>query len=92
MFNYFLSNKLFTPSQSGDSIIAQLLSIMNETQTTFDKNPTVNVRGVFLDISKAFDKVWHDGLIFKLKSFGAEGELLLLIYFTFSKTANKELF
>ena len=59
---------------------------------TFDKKPTVNVRGVFLDISKAFDKVWHDGLIFKLKSFGAEGELLLLIYFTFSKTANKELF
>ena len=92
MFNYFLSNKLFTPSQSGDSIIVQLLSIMNETQTTFDKKPTVNVRGVFLDISKAFDKVWHDGLIFKLKSFGAEGELLLLIYFTFSKTANKELF
>ena len=56
------------------------------------KKPTVNVRGVFLDISKAFDKVWHDGLIFKLKSFGAEGELLLLIYFTFSKTVNKELF
>ena len=92
LFNYFLSNKLFTPSQSCDSIIAQLLSIINETQTTFDKKPTVNVRGVFLDISKAFDKVWHDGLIFKLKSFGAEGELLLLIYFTFSKTANKELF
>ena len=35
LFNYFLSNKLFTPSQSGDSIIAQLLSIMNETQTNF---------------------------------------------------------
>ena len=35
--------------------------------------------GVFLDISKAFDKVWHDGLIFKLKSCGIEGELLLLL-------------
>ena len=37
------------------------------------------MRGVFLDISKAFDKVWHDGLIFRLKSYGIEGELLLLL-------------
>ena len=37
------------------------------------------MRGVFLDISKAFDKVWHDSLIFRLKSYGVEGELLLLL-------------
>ena len=37
------------------------------------------MRGVFLDISKVFDKVWHDGLVFKLKSYGVEGELLSLL-------------
>ena len=29
-----------------------------------------------MDISKAFDKVWHKGLIFKLQSIGISGNLL----------------
>ena len=81
LFNYFQSNILFTPSQSGflpgDSCDIELLSIVCEIQTAFDENPTIDMRGVFLDISKAFDKVWHDGIIFKLKAYGVEGELLL---------------
>ena len=37
---------------------------------SFDCNPPLEVRGFFLDISKAFYRVWHDGLINKIKSFG----------------------
>ncbi len=34
---------------------------------------------MYLDISKAFDRVWHDGLIFKLKRCGVSGQLLHLV-------------
>ena len=40
----------------------QLLSIAHEIYKSFDDGR--DVRGVFLDIYKAFDKVWHKGLIY----------------------------
>ena len=41
--------------------------INNEIYYALDYNPSLEVQGVFLDLSKAFDKVWHDGLICNLK-------------------------
>ena len=83
MFSHLISNKLFTPLQSsflpGNLCIAQLLAIIHQIQTSFDSNPPADVRGVFLDISKAFYKVWHKSLLFKLKSYDVEGELLSLL-------------
>ena len=39
----------------------------------------VEVRNVFLDISKAFGKVWHDGVILKLEQNGTSGDLLNIL-------------
>ena len=67
MFSFFLADNLLAPNQSGfkpgDSCINQLLSITHEIYSSFDDG--FEVRSVFLDISKAFDKVWHEGIIFK---------------------------
>ena len=37
------------------------------------------MRANFLDIPKAFDKVWHEGLLFKLECIGILGNLLHLL-------------
>ena len=80
MYNYLISNKLITKKQSGvrpdDSVVNQLLSLVNDIHKAFDDRA---VRSVYLDISKAIDKVWQEGLIFKLKQNGIEGKLLALL-------------
>ena len=82
LYNYFISNNLITKNQSGfrpgDSCTNQLLSLVHEIHTAFDNRKSLEVRSVFLDMSKSFDKVWHDGLIFKLQQNGIEGNLLTL--------------
>ena len=83
LYEYVEENKLLSVHQSGfrsnDSCVNQLLSIVHNLYKVFDAYPTLETRGVFLDMSKAFDKVWHQGLIFKLKSIGVSDSLLSLI-------------
>ena len=81
MFKFFIENELISSKQSGfkpgDSCVNQLVSIKHEFYKSFDKGH--EVRGVFLDISKAFNKVWHDGIIFKLTQNGISANLLKLL-------------
>ena len=87
-----MEEELLNPNQSGfrpsDSCVNQLLAITHEIFEAFDCNPSLEVRSVFLDISKALGKVWHKGLLFKLKSMGISGEFcnfLKIIYQADSK-------
>ena len=81
MFKFFNENNLISPKQSGfkpgDSCINQLISITHEIYEALDAG--LEVRSVFLDISKAFDKVWHEGVLFKLSQNGISGNLLKLL-------------
>ena len=61
IYNLVLEENLLNSNQSGfrpsDLCINQLLAITREIFEAFDCNPSLEIRSVFLDISKAFDKV-----------------------------------
>ena len=79
MFEFFTENNLISKIRSGfrpnHSSINQLLSITQEIYQSFDDS--LDVRAVFLDTSKAFDKVWHKCLIFKSKENGISDSFLI---------------
>ena len=82
LFTFFTDNNLISPNQSGfrsgDSCVNQSIAITHEIYKSFDDG--LEVRGVFLDIPKAFDKVWHERLLFKLSLNGIPGSLLKLLH------------
>ena len=65
--NFLLEENLLNPNQSGfrpsNSCVNQLIAITHEIFGTFDCNPPLEVSSVFLDVSKAFHKVCHEGLL-----------------------------
>ena len=80
MLQFLEENSLLCPHQSGfcssDSCQSQLLSTVYDIYASFDQSPTLEVRANFLDIFKAFDKVW---LPFKLEWIGISGNLRNLL-------------
>ena len=78
LFNYLQEYEILTKYQSGfrphDSTVNQLLEIYHIIIENLDKGK--DIKFIFCDVSKAFDKVWHTGLLFKLKKYGIGGNIL----------------
>ena len=77
IINLVPKNKL-TPVQSGftpgDSAVFQLEDLCHTFSRAVCEGKEIRV--VFCDIRKAYDKVWHKGLLFKLRLMGISGHLL----------------
>ena len=67
IYKHLCDHSLLTPQQSGfrpsDSTINQLLSIAHAIYIAFEDTPSRKTRAVCLDLSKAFDRVWRNGLL-----------------------------
>ena len=72
LYNYVISHQILTPLQSGfvrgDSTTYQLIHTYHQFCQAVDSGK--EVRAVFCDVSKAFDRVWHRGLLHKLAGIG----------------------
>ena len=78
LYNHLQDNNMLSSLQSGfipgDSTVNQLVYLYHIFTEALDAGK--EVRTVFCDISKAFDRVWHEGLIYKLKAAGVSGDVL----------------
>lgn len=74
-------NKIISPAQAayqkGDSTSQQLLYLVNKIREAWSKDKVAHA--VFLDVSAAFDAVWHKGLIKKLMSIKVKGAALEIL-------------
>ena len=78
VYIYLHNNNVISMYQSGftpgDSTTNQLVSIHHDVCTALDDHKDIQL--IFFDISKAFDKVWHKGLLFKMESIEIKHSLL----------------
>ena len=83
ILNFIDTRNMLSAHQSGfrlgDSCVHQLILIVHNIYNAFDANPSLEVRGTFFGISKAFDKVWHKDLLYKVKCMSIDGNLLKFV-------------
>ena len=68
-------------NQSGfrtrDSSINQALSVTHDIYCSFDEG--FETKAIFLDISKVFDKFWHERLIYESSQYGFSDDLIMSV-------------
>ena len=78
MMKHCMENSIISERQAaylkGDSTVSQLLYIVHNIRKFWGEHRIT--QGLFLDVSAAFDKVWHNGLLAKLGQIGVEGSFL----------------
>ena len=78
IYNFLIDNSLIYKYQSGfmhkHSTVHQLIEIYHNICLALENHEIIC--SVFCDISKAFDRVWHKGLIKKIEGYGITGNLL----------------
>ena len=68
LYNYMVLTPLQSGIREGDSTNNQFLHTYHKICEAVDKSK--EIRAAFYDISKAFDRVWHKGLLYKLRCMG----------------------
>ena len=77
LYHFLVTSNLLNSHNSGFrkmTTIKRLIGLLHSIHNGLDEKE--NIILVLLDISKAFDKVWHPGLLFKLKQLGIGQNLL----------------
>ena len=78
LLNHCIDNNIISDKQAaylkGDSTISQLIYMVHNIKQNWTNQKIT--QGLFLDVSSAFDKVWHNGLIAKLAQIGIKEQFL----------------
>jgi len=76
-----ISNKIreeqfaFHPGHSTDQ---QLTNLVDDISVNW--NSKINTASVFIDVEKAFDKVWHEGLLYKMNKMHIHPSLIKIVH------------
>ena len=75
LFKYCTENNLVNSRNSGcKHKVNPMVELVHNIESGLNEKGEIGI--VFLDISKAFDTIWHEGHLFKLKQIGIDLSLL----------------